>query len=148
MIDQLISWAALLISDVALILSIRVHRRQSVLVEKQIAEHEREAKQRVQAALSVSLVRGASLPGRAPLENIVIGKDGPAEARDVNLTFLNVPSPVPDAELAAKLPVPVLQPKGHVRLLAGIPKNCHPPFSVLLTWRDGTGDRSQEATLT
>ncbi len=95
MIDQLISWAALLISDVALILSIRVHRRQSVLVEKQIAEHEREAKQRVQAALSVSLVRGASLPGRAPLENIVIGKDGPAEARDVkpHLPQCSLPSP-------------------------------------------------------
>ena len=137
-IDQFISWAALLFSGIAIIISLRAHRKQAPLLDREMAEYERTAQQRVQATLSVALLGNT----------IVITNHGPAEARYVNLIFLDGRSPLPQGEAEEKLPTPVLQPTGTLTLIAATSHDCHPPFPVLLSWRDGTGDRTQEATLT
>lgn len=49
MVDQLISWAALLFSGIAIFVALRVQRRQPELIEKQIAELGRGRKERHKA---------------------------------------------------------------------------------------------------
>ncbi len=51
MVDQLISWAALLFSGIAIFVAMRVQRRQPELIEKQIAELGRGREERQQAQL-------------------------------------------------------------------------------------------------
>jgi hypothetical protein len=128
-------------SGIALIVSLRVHRRQSVLIEKQIAQHDRDARSRVQAEVHVSL------EGPSSHRRIAIRNDGPSEAREVDLRVLGNNSPLIENDVAEKLPIPVLAATGAVTLAAAISNDCRPPFHVVLTWRDGSGSRSREATL-
>ena len=147
MLDQLIAWAALLFSGIALIVALRVQRRQPELIAKQIAELDRGTRARQEARVVVLLKRDASLSGVHLFYKVSVINEGPAEARDINLIFPNGNSPILADEVSRKLPVPVLQARGQVDLIASLSNDAAPPFHVLLRWRDGRGDQTQETTL-
>lgn len=145
MLTDIIAWAALLFSGIALILHYRTYRQQSRLTEKQLAEHSRAARERVQADVTVALVQQDSWAGRGTDYKIVIANNGPSEARDVNLIFPDGKSPLASNE--DRVPVKVLQPGGSVSMPAAVMVGCRPPFGAVLRWKDGSGDRTREATL-
>jgi hypothetical protein len=147
MIDQLISWSALLFSGIAILIALRVQRRQPELIAKQIAELDRGARERHEARLVARLERMNSWAGARGLSEIRILNEGPAEARDIDLRFPDGNSPIPPDEARDKLPVPVLQPRGRFDLVAALSHDAAPPFHVILTWRDGRGPQVQETTL-
>lgn len=147
LIDRLISWAALLVSGTALLFTMRIQKRQPLLIEKQIEKLVRESRSGVQAAVTVALVSSDTWAGKGTSDKIIITNAGPAEARDIQLVFLDGKNPLPEGEAGEKLPVPVLATGGTVSLIAAVSMSCHPPFDVLLTWVDGTGRRSQETRL-
>jgi len=143
--DTFISWAALLFSGIALIVSIRTQLQQRLLMAKQIAAHDREVRERLRALVTASLSISGSVAGRHSTVTIV--NAGPSEARQVDLAFQAGTSPLPEGERGDKLPIPVLQPYGSIELMAAISNDCHPPFHAVLTWRDGLGQHQQELTL-
>jgi len=147
MLDHLISWASILFSGIALIVAMRVQRRQPELIAKQIAEIDRGARERHSAQLVVQLRRRADTAGAQGLCRISITNGGPAEAREIDLQFPDGDSPIPLDEARAKLPISVLQADGEVSLVAAISMDNAPPFHVILTWRDGRGEQTQETTL-
>ena len=147
MLDQLIAWAALLFSGIALIVALRVQRRQPELIAKQIAEIDRGSRERRAAQVVAALESKDSWTGYGTVHNIRITNNGPAEAAEIMLRFLDENSPVPQDESRRKLPIRVLHAGGSVELVAAISRDHSPPFNVALAWRDGLGSHSFETTL-
>lgn len=147
MVDQLLSWAALLFSGIAIFVAMRVQRRQPELIEKQIAELERGRKEHHKAQVVIRLERGDTWAGARGMLTIYLFNEGPAEARDIDIQFPDGNSPIPEAEAQAKLPIEVLQAGGSFELVAAVSKGNAPPYKVVLTWRDGLGGQVRETTL-
>ena len=147
MLDQLISWAALFLSGIALIVAFRVQRRQPELIAKQIAELERGAKQRHEAHVVAELQRSDAWVGAGGRLAITITNEGPAEAREIDIQFPDGNSPIPQDEARTKLPIPVLQAGGHFDLIAAVSNDNPPPFHVVLRWHDGLGEQVQKTTI-
>ena len=147
MLDQIIAWAALLFSGIALIVALRVQRRQPELIAKQIAEIDRGSRDRHAAQVVATLESKDSWTGYGTTHSIRMTNNGPAEAAEIMLRFLDSNSPVPQDESQRKLPIRVLHAGGSVELIAAISHDHAPPFNVALAWRDGLGSQSYETTL-
>lgn len=147
MLEQLISWAALLFSGIALIVALRIQRRQPELIAKQIAELDRGAKQRHEAHVVAELQRSDAWFGARGRLVITITNEGPADAREIDIQFPDGNSPIPDDEARTKLPIQVLQASGHCDLIAAVSNDNAPPFHVVLSWHDGRGKQVQETTI-
>lgn len=145
MLDYIIDWAALLFSGIAIIIALRVQRRQPELIAKQIAELDRASQERLGARVTAVLERGYSWAGRGARYTIRITNNGPAEAREINLQFPDGNSPIVGNE--RKLPVRVLHPTGSIQVTAAVSNDCAPPFHVLLSWHDALGEQKYETTL-
>jgi hypothetical protein len=147
MLDHIIAWAALLFSGIALLVAIRTQRRQPELITKQISAMDREARGQLKAQVVAQLNRSSAWSGAGGRYMIHVRNDGPAEAREIDIRFPNDDSPVPADEARAKLPVPVLQAGGSFELIAAVSFDNPPPFSIVLSWRDGLGAQERETTL-
>lgn len=108
-------------------------------LQTRIADLELKNRERVEAAREKADVR-ARLSGndvmgyRVIVENASSG----AGASQINIRFLEN-DPIPDAEREEKLPIPELGPGERCPLVAGISKDCAPPFKIVLTWTDADG---------
>src|SRR5437879_13289980 len=98
MLDQIIAWAALLFSGIALIVALRVQRRQPELIAKQIAEIDRGSRDRHDAQVVATLESQHSWTEYGRTHSIRITKNGPAEAAEIMLHVLDNNSHVPQDE--------------------------------------------------
>src|SRR5260370_11451328 len=140
-------WAALLFSGMALIVAVRVQKRQPELIAKQIAALDRGARERNAARVIAQLTREVVGEGRLTRFSIRVTNEGPAEAREIDMRFPDGGSPVREGEAKRELPIPVLQPGTSVDITAAISFDTVPPFHAELVWRDGLGDHSTDTTL-
>ena len=147
MLTHFEAWTALLFSGVAPIVSLRVQRKQSMFLDRQIKNADDDAHRRLEANIASRVERRDSWPGRGVDYWIVIENLGPADARDVDLLFKPDQSPLPEGEHQEKLPARILQPTGKVDLIAAVSGPRRPPFYATLRWQDGSGLRSREVTL-
>lgn len=146
-LGQVISWAALLFSGIALFVSLRLQRRQSRLLDLQIQAHDKAAAASKRANVLAELVASEMWGGGPRRHSIVLRNAGPVEARNVRLEFPNDDSPIPGNEADDKLPVRTLQPGGKLELVAAISMGNAGPFEVVISWDDASGHNAHEATI-
>ena len=133
---NIIAWAALLFSGISLILSIRTKRQQDQLMSRQIAAHDRDAEAVGRANVIAQIEKEASWSGSGTQWKVVIQNNGPADARNVELEFKAPQQLVPASELNRKLPLAVLAPGEHVRLVASAAIGQPSKYDIILKWHD------------
>ena len=147
MLRDIIAWASLAFSGIAISISIHVARKQAQWIDRQLANDNREANDRLKANVRARLVRSDGWSGRGAHHTIVITNDGPSDARNIDLAFTRGESPLANGERKDKLPIPILQVGGELELIAAVSMSCHPPFAASLTWTDASGPREQQLTI-
>lgn len=138
-LDHLIAAAALLLSGIALIVSIRVQRRTAPLLDRQIAAHDQAAAARQQAALIAERDSDEMWKGGRKRYTLFIRNNGPAQATNITIR-LEPDVPIP----GARLPVQALASGGRVEI-ASLPHAG--PFQATVTWTDPSGNREQRMTV-
>jgi hypothetical protein len=109
------------------------------LAERQLEKIEEEERAESRANLSAELVKD----GRNSAIIIVNLSGNPA--RDVQFELIDCPkSPFVGGDYERKLPAPVLQPHGRIRLLAAITRGSPLTYRARLRWTDPDGTEREE----
>lgn len=133
----IITLGAFMISVISLY---RTHRLQKVTAElraKQLQIIEREEKQNAQADIHADLVHEGGADYSFLITNV-----GSVSAKDVQFELRNCPnSPLVSGDYDHKLPAPILNPRGKIRLIAAIHMGSPSAFTALVSWTDPDGRR-------
>ena len=85
---------------------------------------------------------------RGATDHFMIVNAGLAPARNVDLTILDKPDPIPDDERAEKLPIGELRSGEQRSFVVAFAKGRYPPFQAHITWKDAGGrSYSREVTI-
>lgn len=149
MVYQIVSLAvafgAIMISVISLIRISRVQKVTAQLEAKQLQILEREEKQKTQADIQVYLVREGGANYSFLIKNV-----GSVSAKDVQFELQDCPdSPLVTGDYNRKLPAPILNPGGTIRLMAAIHQKSPSVYNGVVSWTNPDKERhSKEFYLT
>lgn len=143
----LLSVAAIIVSLLAIVVSVVTQRRQDKgeeslrRLQEQLTVYQIEAYERAEAELVRSVVRVFLRP-RGRNYQFVLRNEGRTKVTNVNLEITpqaGQMTPLVPGDADRKLPIKVLQPGDECTLLAGLSNDSYPPFEAKLTWEDSLG---------
>jgi hypothetical protein len=104
---------------------------------KQMQILEREEKQKAQADIHVNLVREGGTDYRFLITNV-----SSVSAKDVQFELQDCPdSPLVSGDYNHKLPAPILNPGGTIRLIAAIHLGSPSAYTAMVSWTDPDEER-------